>query len=189
MTDAPSAGNDAEQQRLRAAIGQAVLSVAALEHVLRVVILHQKGERDGVDEELAEFMQGLADKPGGVLLQRLRSLRFDPELVERTRDVMRRRNRMVHHPAEDEPLAPGLMGQDVSTAIAHVDQIATDCDTVRTEVFAIAADGVMRASGITPEQFDEWFRTRDLDQIEDLSHRDTLAMWRHLLAPLSPHED
>lgn len=180
MTDAPPADNDAEQQRLRAAIGQAVLSAAALEHALRIVILHQKG-RDGVDEELTEFMQGLADKPGGVLLQRLRSLRFDPELVERTRDVMRRRNRMVHHPAEDEPLAPGLMGRDVSTAIAHVDQIATDCDTIRTEVFAIAVDGVMRALGITPDQFDEWFRTRDLDQIEDSGLRDTLAMWRKLL--------
>lgn len=164
-----------------AADGQAVLSAAAPKHAPRIVILHQIGERYAADEELAAFMQGLADKPGGVLMQRLESLRFDPELTERTRDVMRRRNRRVHHPAEDEPLAPGLIGQDVSAATAYVDKIATDCDAVHSEVFAIAVDGAMRVAGITPDQFEAWFRTCDLEQIEVPRTHDTLAVWREML--------
>lgn len=170
------------QTRLRAAIGQAVLSAAALEHTLRVVILHTRGARAGVDDGLARDLRRLSTKPGGTLLQQLQALGFDPQITERIGDVLQRRNRLVHHPVEDEVLIAGFLERDVDAAVAHIERIAADCDAIVAETLDGAIRGAMDVAGFTEEQLEDWFRHRDLDAIEDARLRSAVAVLRRAFA-------
>ena len=99
-----------------------------------------RGERDGLDDGLIRTLKLLRDKPGGRLRGELAGLGFDPALIVRIADATGRRNDLIHHPAEDRVLTPGLLGRDVEAAIAPVSGCAS---------WVNAVDWQMLLAGVT----------------------------------------
>lgn len=163
---------------LHAAIGQAVLSAAGLEQALLLTILHRRGERDGVDEQLARKMLIYATETGGRLANQLKSLGVSAEVQERLHDVLVRRNQLVHHPVEQPTLLSGLAGRDIAAAISWVESISSDCQTLVDELLRRALPGALEVTGLTPEMIDDLLHSRDLTDIEEATTRGKIGSLR-----------
>jgi hypothetical protein len=150
------------------AIGRAVLGAAALEKLLLVDIAQRVVERDGFTAELSAELTSLERESAGRLLGRLRELGIPDDLGERIQDVIRRRNRLVHHALEDADLMIAVAtGKDVDAVVTRIDQIAVDSQQIGNEVIAVAFPGLEAALGVSLPQLVEIIAALDLDTIED----------------------
>ena len=158
---------DTRANRVAMAIGNAVVGAAALEKILLGEIARRHVER-GESPSLAEMIAPLEGKPAGLLLKKLHSQEIDSHLEERLRDLIRRRNRLVHGFLDDLDVAASIKsGDGIDIVIEGVEQIAMDCAELIAELHPLAERSMEERTGKTQAQLAEWFSTVDLNVIPD----------------------
>jgi hypothetical protein len=164
------------------AIGRLVLGAAALEKVLLVDIVVREFHRDGGwRDEMVQELSDLEGRPAGKLLDRLRGFGIRPELADRVADVIRRRNRVVHHLMEDVKVATALQtGEGVEEIVADIDGIAIDCQQVVNELTLVAFPSLEEAIGKTLPELADDLGSIDPSSIEDMQMRQGVEFARVL---------
>jgi hypothetical protein len=151
------------------AVGRLVLGGAALEKVLLVDIITRDIHHAGtVRDELGRELSELEGRSPGKLLERLRDLGIPDELADRILEVIRGRNRVVHHLMEQPgvPLALST-GEGAEGIVAGIDQIAVNCQRVINQLVVVAFPGLEEAFGMTLVQIAEVIGSIDPASIED----------------------
>ncbi len=151
------------------AIGQLVLGAAALEKVLLVDIimrdLHHSGRwRDEFVHELSE----LEGHSAGRLLGRLRELGIPDDLAERVSNVIRQRNRVVHHLLEEKEVAVAMQtGEGMEKIVADIERVSIDCQQVVNQLILVAFPAMETAIRMTLPELADRLAAIDLAAIED----------------------
>ena len=132
------AGQDERIDPMLRAIGRLVWGANLLETVLLMMVLQLRGDRDGQlpsREELAY----LEEVSAGMRLGLLRELNIPTDLEARIDDVIKRRNRIVHHMFEaPEIVMPIISGEGLGAAVERIEQVALDCGSIGVELYAVA---------------------------------------------------
>lgn len=69
----------------------------------------------------------------------LRKLDIPADLEARIDEVIRRRNRIVHHMFETpEIVMPVVSGEGLDAAVKQIEQVALDCGSIGVELYAVA---------------------------------------------------
>jgi hypothetical protein len=163
------------------AIGRAVLGAAALERVLLVDIAQRRARNDGLGDELREQLARLETKPAGTLLATLRRLGMTADLATRTEDVVRRRNRLVHHFLDDPQTLTSLTNSEgVGALVDRVDALAADCQSLINDIAPIAFSGAEQVLGFRLRDFFEVAHGIDIGQVGDPLLRAQLELARSI---------
>jgi hypothetical protein len=128
---------DPEDAPIFVAIGRAVWGIAAFEKALLVEILDRRAKREGLTPTLMRSLAWLEQHgTGDALLRNLDSLGITNEQRNRIRDLVDRRNALVHHLMEDPIIVRGIAGEAAErrTAVLHIEQLALDCGTLAMEL-------------------------------------------------------
>lgn len=144
------------------AIGRAVLFAAVLENVLLVEIAQRRVGCEGFSQHLGGDLADLERRPAGTLLERLKTLGLPADVLARVRDVIERRNRLIHHALEDADVLTALNGGQAESAIERVDALAAACQGLVNDIAPGAFSGVERAFGRTLGELLHEVRALDL---------------------------
>jgi len=128
---------DPEDAPIFVAVGRAVWGIAAFEKALLVEILDRRAKREGLTPTLMRSLAWLEKHgTGDALLRNLDSLGITNEQRNRIRDLVDRRNALVHHLMEDPIIVRGIAGKAAErrTAVLHIEQLALDCGTLAMEL-------------------------------------------------------
>jgi hypothetical protein len=128
---------DPEDAPIFVAVGRAVWGIAAFEKALLVEILDRRAKREGLTRTLMRSLAWLEKHgTGDALLRNLDSLGITNEQRNRIRDLVDRRNALVHHLMEDPIIVRGIAGKAAErrTAVLHIEQLALDCGTLAMEL-------------------------------------------------------
>jgi hypothetical protein len=187
---------DSADERLRPlleAIGRAVLGAATLEKMLLVDIAQRRVTKDGFDDELSHTLSELEAQPAGRLLQHLRELGIAPELAGRINEVLKRRNRLVHHFLEDPEVLEAIWGNvSVDPFVDRVDELAADCQRLVNEIGPLAFSGAEKALGVELPELAQSLMRIDPESVEDEELRsqvESLRPWGRFLLQISDEED
>jgi hypothetical protein len=137
QVDAYFADLDPEDAPILVAIGRAVWGIAAFEKALLVEILDRRAKREGLTPTLMRSLAWLEKHgTGDALLRNLDSLGITDEQRNRIRDLVDRRNALVHHLMEDPIIVRGIAGEAAErrTAVLHIEQLALDCGALAMEL-------------------------------------------------------
>jgi len=186
------AGEDKQAEPLLRAIGRLVWGANMLETVLLMMVLQLRSDRNGQfpsQEELARMEEASAGRRLGLL----RELDIPADLEARIDEVIKRRNRIVHHTFETpEIVVPLITGQGLDEAVEHIEQVALDCGSIGVELFAVAGPALEAKTGKTPAELAEMLASIDPETVDDprlLEHLEVARAMRGLDLTLPWQDD
>jgi hypothetical protein len=128
---------DPEDAPIFIAIGRAVWGIAAFEKALLVEILDRRAKREGLTPTLMRSLVWLETHgTGDALLRNLAPLGITDRQRDQIRDLVDRRNALVHHIMEDPIVVRGVAGGPAErrAAVRHIEQLALDCGVLAMEL-------------------------------------------------------
>jgi hypothetical protein len=172
------AGHGERIDPLLRAIGRLVWGASLLETVLLMMVLQLRSDRDGELPSQEEFAR-LEEASAGKRLRLLRELEIPAELEARIDEVIKWRNRVVHHMFETpEIVLPVISGEGLDAAVERIEQVALDCGSIGVELFTVAGPGIEAKIGMTPAELAEMLASADLAKVDDPRFREQLEVAR-----------
>ncbi|HTR74175.1 MAG TPA: mismatch-specific DNA-glycosylase [Solirubrobacterales bacterium] len=162
---------DEQAVPLLAALGRAVMGVAALEanlrlELARLLTVAHTSEEDQLPKRLGEIEK----MTGGQLLRELGKLDLPEDLQARIDDVVARRNRLVHHLFEQPEMIGALEpGPARHAAVEQIDRLSLDCGSLAVELQTFALSRLEDATGRSKEELMDLVLSADpgtLDGVE-----------------------
>jgi len=135
------------------AIGRAVISAAALEAVLRLeaarlLLAEHRADDAAAGAPLSRELSRLDGLTAPGLLKRLTRLDLPGDLDRAVRDVLGRRDDMVHRAFLDTELTGAVTKQEsVDAVVKRIDRLALDCAELAVELDAYAVSTLLGLTG------------------------------------------
>jgi hypothetical protein len=172
------AGHDERIDPLLRAIGRLVWGANLLETVLLMMVLQLRSDRDDKLPSKEEFAR-LEETSAGKRLGLLRELNIPADLEARIDEVIKRRNRVVHHMFETpEIVLPVISGEGLDAAVEQIEQVALDCGSIGVALFTVAGPAMEAKVGMTPAELAEMLAAADLEKVDDPRFREQLEVVR-----------
>jgi hypothetical protein len=125
---------DERFEPLSLALGHLVIVAGILELALLTDVIARRAARDGARATFeGRLLSELENKSAGVLVGRLRSLGYEPDLAARLDAAIAERNRLVHHLLEEPAMMRALGGADPAELCARVEELVG-------EMYALVAE-------------------------------------------------
>jgi hypothetical protein len=181
---------DQRWQSLLAAIGRAVMCAALLESSLQVEVARLAWEvKQDSDSDSRVHRMNIAELGGmtaGQLLGELRTFGLSTEIEARIADAIARRNRLVHHPFEEQDLGDPSGSPGYEHAVERIDRLARDCASLAAELHIFALRKLGETTGRTREDIVAEILNADLSLVADPRERASLERRQATGDPLGP---
>jgi hypothetical protein len=159
-----------------AAIGQAVLAVAALEKCLELELLRLVAAQAGAEENLGPLLEArlasMSRMTAGQLLREVRRLGLPSDLDDRISAVITRRNDLVHHMYEDPAFVQAFLGgEHLRLAMGRLQQLAVDAAELAVELQLFAVPKLEAVFGLTQQDLVQLVKGMDAQAVTDARYR------------------